>query len=958
MSGAVRRPWLSVVLIGLCLATSVEAGSPTPTPTAVPANDPIDIAFETFTLPNGLRVIVHTDRKAPIVAVSVWYHVGSGDEPAGRTGFAHLFEHLMFRGTEHSPGDYYGPLQRVGATDVNATVTPERTNYFQVVPSTALDVVLWMESDRMGHLLGAIDQDALDTERAIVENEKRQRRGVPYGATWELLSRASYPEGHPFHHSTLGSSNDLRAATLGDVHDWFRAWYGPNNAVLVLSGDIDADTAREKVLKYFGHIPPGPAVTKHEIDIARRETTSRERVTDQVPQVRIHRTWNVAQRGTRDFDQLRMLAHILGGGSASRLGRRLVHSDRLVDDISAEAGGQLGSRFMIVANVREGVDPASVEAAIDEELERLLARGPSAAEVERARVAMRAEFVRSIERNGGIDGKAEVLAACEVLEGDAGCFRRSMEVLASARPEALGNAARRWLRKGDHVLTVVPGARAEIEEAPAAVPPPMHLGEPDPRYSHGAPAIDREQGPPVSEMLPQLKFPALERTQLSNGTQVILARRDDVPLVQMSYRFPLGHGKDASPSGVSGVAFNLLNEGAGEHDALSFAARAEALGAQLDSNVDVDAGSVNLSALSETLDASVALYADMVRRPRFDAAALERARANSVGAIRQEEANPQILAQRLLPTLLYGADHPYAEAFNGRGTIASIERLGRNDILEFHRTWVRPERATLVVVGDTTLEAVVAVLERHFGDWRGPGEATSALKPDDIPRPECPRVFLVDVPGAMQANIVVGQLIPPSTDSRTIAFEVANSILGGSPAARLNMNLREAKGWSYGVISNQSSAAVPRPWRVVAPVQPDRVADAIVEIQREIADYVRGGAPASEEELARFTGSQIRRLPGSHETRDAVVSEIADMVRFSRPDDWVARKSKAIAQLDLEQVQAAASILDPAQLTWIVVGDLSKIEAPVRALSLGEVTVIDAQGNPVMPSQARSDFGR
>lgn len=948
MARTAQRPWLAVLVVALCAALGAGAGSSTATSTIARADDPVDIAFERFTLPNGLRVIVHTDRKAPIVAVNLWYHVGSGDEPAGRTGFAHLFEHLMFRGTEHYPDDYYGPLQRVGATDVNATVTPERTNYFQVVPSTALDLVLWMESDRMGHLLGAIDQEALDIERSVVENEKRQRRSVPYGEVWEHLSRASYPPGHPYRHSTFGSANDLRAATLGDVHDWFRTWYGPNNAVLVLSGDIDAETARAKTLEYFGHIPPGPAISKPEVDIAKRATTSRQTVGDQVPRVRIHRTWNVAQRGTRDFDQLRMLAHILGGGSASRLDRRLVHTDRLVDDVTAEAGGQLGSRFMIVANVRDGVDPAVVEAAMDEELERLLAQGPDAAEVERARIAMRAEFVNGIERNGGIEGKAEVLAACEVLEGDAGCFRRSMEVLASATPEILADVARTWLGSGDHVLTVEPGVRAEIPEETAAVPPPMRLAGPDPRYSHGSPGVDRTNGPPFPEAYPALKFPSLERTQLSNGTQVILARRDDVPLVRMSYRFPLGHAADqASPSGAAGLAFSLLGEGAGEYDALSFAERAEALGAQMASSVDVDGGSVTLSTLSETLDASVALYADMIRRPRFEADELERARAYWAGVIRQEEADRQLLALRLLPTLLYGAEHPYADAFNGRGKLASIERLGRDDIVGFHRTWVRPERATLIVVGDTTLQEIVPVLERHFGGWLGWGDAPPASMRDDVPHPEGPRVFLVDRPGAVQASIVVGQLIPPSTDPRSVAFDVANAILGGSPAARLNMNLREAKGWSYGVISSHGSAAVPRPWRVVAPVQLDRVADAMAEIQREIADYAQGRTPATGEELARFTGSQIRRLPGMYEKREAIVSEIADIVRFSRPDDWVVQRSKDIGRLDLEQVQAAAGALDPERLTWIVVGDLSRIETPVRALALAEVTVIDAQGNPV-----------
>ncbi len=951
VGGAKRLLWMVLATGAFTLPVGAGARNPeAASPASAAAPHAVDIPFQRFTLPNGMRVIVHTDRKAPIVAVHLWYQVGSGDEPAGRTGFAHLFEHLMFRGTEHYRDAYYGPLQRVGATDVNATVTPERTNYMQVVPSTALDLALWMESDRMGHLLGAIDQKALDTEKGIVENEKLQRRGVPYGLVWEQLSRSSYPPAHPYHHSTFGSSSDLQAATLADVQDWFRTWYGPNNAVLVLSGDVDVEEARKKVESYFGHIPSGPDVSRSPVDVAKRASTTRETLPDQVPQARVHRTWNIAARGTSDFDQLRMLAHILGGGSASRLGKRLVHSDRLATDVTAEAGGQLGSRLMIVANVRDGVDPPAVEAAIEVELQRLLKEGPSPDEVERARAAMRAEFVKSIERNGGMDGKAEVLAACEVFEGDAGCYRRSGDVVASATPDDLVRVARRWLEEGDHVLTVVPGARAESAEEVEPAQAGMQAQSPVRTHQVPTPGVDRSSGPPFPESYPVLRFPSLERAQLSNGTKVILARRDDVPLVRMSYQFPV------DPAGIPGLAdmaFNMLAEGTGQYDALSFAARAESIGAELSSSVEVGTGSVTLVSLRNTLDDSVALYADMMRRPRFEPAAIERMRAAKVSALREEAASPQRLATSLLPALLYGLDHPYAQAFNGQGTVASIEALRRDDIIEFHRAWIRPEQGTLIVVGDTTLHEVIPVLERHLGDWRGSGDARQVNIDHRMPTQERSRVFLVDSPGAMQATVVAGQLVAPSSDPLTLAFEVANSVLGGSPSARLNMNLREAKGWSYGVISNAASAPIARPWRAVAPVQSDRVADAMVEIQREIAEYASGPAPARQDEVARFRDSQVRRLSGGFETREAVASEIGDIVRFGRPDDWTSERGSALRQLDVEEVQAAAAALDARKLTWVVVGDLARVEAPVRALGLGEVTVIDPQGAPLQRGQAQ-----
>jgi len=419
----------------------------------------------------------------------------------------------------------------------------------------------------------------------------------------------------------------------------------------------------------------------------------------------------------------------------------------------------------------------------------------------------------------------------------------------------------------------------------------------------------------------------------------------------MSYQFPVD---PAATAGLADMAFSMLAEGAGDYDALTFAARAESLGAELGSSVDVGSGAVTLVGLRDTLDDSVALYADMLRRPRFEPAAMDRMRAAKVGALREEAANPQRLATSLFPALLYGLDHPYAQAFNAPGTVASVEALRRDDLVEFHRAWIRPERGTLVVVGDTTLHELIPVLERHLGDWRGSGGIPEVRIDDRLPAQARPRVYLVDSPGALQATLVAGQLVAPSSDPRTLAFEVANSVLGGSPSARLNMNLREAKGWSYGVISSAANAPIARPWRVVAPVQSDRVAEAMAEIHREIAEYASGPAPARQDEVARFRESQVRRLAGGFETREAVASEIADIVRFDRPEDWTTQRSSALRQLDLNEVRAAAAALDASKLTWVVVGDLSRVEAPVRAMGLGEVIVIDSQGAPLQPGKARS----
>ena len=539
--------------LALALATALSAGAYAPAAQA--ANAPaVDIGYDSFTLPNGLRVIVHTDRKAPIVAVNIWYHVGSKDEPSGRSGFAHLFEHLMFNGSENHPGEFFAPFKQVGVTDQNGTTNTDRTNYFQNVPTTALDMALWMESDRMGHLLGAIDQKTLDEQRGVVQNEKRQGMNQPYGQLREIVSHTMYPAGHPYHHTTIGSLNDLNAAALEDVKTWFKTWYGPNNAVLVLAGDIDVATAREKVAKYFGDIPASPTMAQPKVDVAVLKTNGRTELEDKVPQVMVRRMWNVPQVGTRDTDMLDLFSDVLGGSASSRLDKRLVHQEKLVDSVgTGNWASQLGGNFFVSAMVKQGVDPARVEAIIDEELNKLIAEGPTAEELARAKTSYESNFIRGIERIGGFGGKADVLASCAIYENNPGCFRDSLKAVAAATPAQVREAASTWLTKPSHVFTVKPGARKELAEDPAGTPAPFTLPKVDAKYKTTASTVDRSKGVPVTASFPDLKFPTLQRATLSNGTTVILAERHDIPVVQMDYQFAGGYsadpvGKPGSPT--------------------------------------------------------------------------------------------------------------------------------------------------------------------------------------------------------------------------------------------------------------------------------------------------------------------------------------------------------------------------------------------------------------------------
>jgi predicted Zn-dependent peptidase len=917
-SRSARPSWLGLFA---CLACSLAAASE-----HAPAE--VLIPYEKFILDNGLTVIVHTDRKAPIVAVNLWYHVGSKNERPGRTGFAHLFEHLMFQGSEHFDDEFFKPFEAVGATNQNGTTSFDRTNYFQNVPTTALDMALWMESDRMGHLLGVVTQARLDEQRGVVQNEKRQGENRPFGRVFESVLRASFPPGHPYRWLPIGSMDDLNAATLEDVHEWFRTYYGAANVVLVLAGDIDAATAREKAQKYFGHIAPGPGLDRPGTWVAARTESTREIMQDQVAQTRLYRFWNAAPDGSRDAELLSIVGQILGGGKTSRLYERLVYREQLADTVSAGLSGfEIAGLFGITADVKSGVPHARVEAAIDEELKRFIAQGPTEAELARARTSIRAGFVKGLERIGGFGGKADVLAACEVLEGDPSCYRRSLQIVDTATPGQLREAAQRWLAQGDYTLEV----------------------HPVPRLGHAeASAVDRTLGVPVTEQFPDVVFPELQRHRLGNGLPVIIAQRPGTPVARVSLLFDAGYAADQGRKpGTASFVMGMLDEGTGTRGSLQIADRAQSIGADLSTGSSLDTSFGAVSALTDRLDESIELLADVLRHPTFPPGEIERVRKEWIAAIGREKTSPDTIAYRLLPPLLYGDGHPYAIPFTGSGTESSIAALTRDELDAFHRDWLRPDNATLIVTGDVAPDTILPLLEKYFGDWRPAASARPAKPLPAAVRATPARVFLVDKPGAVQSNILVGQVTAPSSADNRLEMDTMNDVLGGSFTSRINMNLREAKNWSYGVRSSLPDARGERPWLLSAPVQTDKTVESIRELQREIEEFI-GGRPATADEIAQVRNREVRALSGRFETNASVSGAIAEMITFGWPDDHIRTlKAQIEGQTDDGVRAAAKSSLLPGQMTWVVIGDLRQIEAPIRQLGLGEVQVLDANGTLV-----------
>ena len=925
-----RIAFLTLALgLATALPTPGTAQRPSRTATRRPAPRssapaPITIPYQRFVLKNGLTLLVHEDHKAPIVAVNIWYHVGSKNERPGRTGFAHLFEHLMFNGSEHFNDDYFQPFERIGATDQNGTTNEDRTNYFENVPTNAIDIALWMESDRMGHLLGAIDTAKVNEQRGVVQNEKRQGENQPYGKVNLLMTEGTYPAGHPYSWSVIGSMEDLNGASVEDVKNWFRTYYGPNNAVIVLAGDITAETARQKVEQFFGDIPATPPIAKQGTWIAKRTGSHREIMQDRVPQARIYKEWNIPEYGSADADYLDLVTDVLAAGKTSRLYKRLVYDDQIATDVVAYVDlREIGGQLVIRATAKPNGDLARVERAIDEEVTRLIQTGPTASELRRVKTQSRANFIRGIERIGGFGGKSDVLARNEVFTGSADQYLVTQRRIATSTLGDLKSAAARWLSDGDWVLEV----------------------HPYPTFETAASGADRSKLPDAGTP-PDARFPAFTRATLPNGLKVVLAERHSIPQVQLTLLVDAGYAADQfSAPGTASLALDMLDEGTTRRTALQISDTLSQLGAQLFTSSQLDVSRVALSTLKDNLDPALDVFTDVLLNPSFPQADFQRQQRQRLARIQREKVQPVQMGLRVFPQLLYGANHAYGNPLTGSGTEASVSAMTRDDLVRFHRTWFKPNHATLVIVGDVTLAEIQPKLARLFSGWRAgevPQKNVSTVA--DQPRS---LVYILDRPGAEQSIIFAADLAPPKANPHEYAIEAMTSLLGGQFTSRVNMNLREAKHWSYGAFTLIWDARGQRPFIAYAPVQTDKTKESMIEVDRELRGIL-GPKPVTADELAKAQANLTLTLPGNWETMAAVKGSLEQMVVFGLDDHYFETYAQRVRSLTTADVTAAAQEnVRPDHLVWVVVGDRAKIEPGIRELGWGEIRFLDADGKPL-----------
>jgi predicted Zn-dependent peptidase len=927
-----------MLALSLLLSSPLEASAKDPAP--APLNTlvaKVRIPYQSFTLANGLRVLVHTDRKAPVVAVSVWYDVGSKQEPAGKTGFAHLFEHLMFNGSENASGDFFEPMQRLGATGMNGSTSYDRTNYYETVPKGALARTLFLESDRMGHLLGAVTQEKLDSQRGVVQNEKRQGDNKPFGLVRYAPTKVLFPAGHPYGHETIGSMTDLDNASLDDVKGWFREHYGPNNAVLVLAGDIDVAAAKTLVEKYFGDIPRGPAAQPVTVPIPTLPARVDDVMKDRVAATRLYRTWVVPGLNDPDTVPLSVGAEVLGGLSSSRLANTLVRDEKLA--VSVQAGvasfAQM-SRFEVVVDVKPGVDSAMVSKRLDALIEQFVREGPTAAEVSRVATGMVAGNIAGLETVGG---KAARLATGLLYSDDPEHYRKELAAYAGATPVDVRAALQKWLSRPVYALTVEPGARpAEIQPAaPSKKAAPTVAATAAP-----APAVAATRVSPPIEPVAGLDFPKVTHLRLSNGVELIYAQRDAVPVTRVSLSFDAGYAGDPKDKlGTAMLMANLLTEGTTSLNSVQIAERQETLAANIEVGSSLDRTTVSLAALSDNLAPSLDLLADVAFNPVFEPGEIERLRQSQLTQIASEKTSPGTMISRYLMPQLYGSSSPYGIPGTGSGTADSVKRITRDDLIAFHDAWIRPENARLFVVSDQPLKDLAPLLDARFGHWQAKGPAGVKTFPDRVPGQRL-RIVLIDRKDSPQSLIVGAQLLPLRGSDDLVDLQSANDVVGGAFLSRINMDLRESKGWSYGVHAGLGVNAEAVTYQISAPVQADKTGAAIKALREDFGAFLKDKGVTADE-LDRTREGNIRELPGAFETASAVLLAIQRNDLYHRADDfYVQLPARHNAQSADMLDRAARTAIDPDHMLWVVVGDAAIVKPQLDALELS-VTMAAAE---------------
>ena len=901
------------------------------------------LKFEKYTLPNGLVVILSEDHRLPLVSTNIWYHVGPANELPGRTGFAHLFEHMMFEGSKHVPGnDHIKYLEAAGASDINGTTDFDSTNYFETLPANQLELALWLESDRMGYLPDKLDQASLTNQQDVVRNERRQSiENSPYGIVEEAVFHELYPKGHPYYADVMGSHADIQAAKLEDVRNFFKLYYAPNNASLAIVGDFDPAEAKKLVEKYFGPLKRGAPVPKIAAVTPPITAERRKVIHDQVELPRVYMAWltsPIFKPGDADAD---LASDILGGGKSSRLYKKLVYEKQIALDVSASQNSLiLGSMFEIVVTARPGHSADEMEKAIDEELAAFRKDGPTAAELERARNGVETRMIQGLERLGGFGGVADRLNEYNHYLGNPGYFAEDVARYQKSTLASIRGFAQQQLKPAARV--VIYGIPGKPDLGPD-VPTPKTLAK---GKSTGGETVNVDApwraSAPEAAATRTVNLPVPEIFKLSNGLTVMYNYRPNLPVVAANLVFATGSSANpVNKPGLASFTANMLQQGTATRNATQIADEAALLGTALSSGSSMDGSTVGISSLTKNFSGALDLMADVVLNPTFPPDEIERRRASRLAAFADDRSDPNVLVVRTGVAALFGPGSPFG--YDNSGNEASIKAMTREDLVNFWKTNYVPNNAALVVAGDIPVDQLKTLAESKFAAWK-PGQISPASNGDI--QPTKAKIVIVDRPGAQQTMVRLEQMGVARNTPDYPAMEVMNSELGGLFSSRINLNLREEHGYTYGASSFFVYRRSLGYFLTGGGIRTDATGPAVSEILKELHRMI--DTPMTDSELSLAKDSQSRSLPGMFESSSGAAGALSEIFMYNLASDYFAKLPERLNAVTSEDAQAAAKrYLHPDQMILICVGDRGKIEPQLLKLDLGAVEIRDADGNVV-----------
>jgi zinc protease len=930
-------------LVALLLAALATRG--------LTAQSPVRIDYESYRLSNGLDVVLHVDRSDPIAAVAVLFHVGSNRERPGRTGFAHLFEHMMFQSSQHVGEDqFFAKIQSAGGT-LNGGTSSDNTIYFEIVPKNALEMSLWLESDRMGYLLPTVTDQAFLNQQDVVQNEKRQRvDNVPYGHTGYVVDKLLYPPDHPYHWQVIGSFEDLAKATIPDIHEFFRTWYGPTNATLVVAGDLDVAQTKRWIERYFGEIPSRPAQPDPEPQPVTLTATKRAFHEDNFARSpELNMVFPTVEQYHDDAYALQYLGRLLSDGRSSPLYKVIVEERKLAPQASAfSQNREITGVFRFRVRAFPTVKLDDVEQAIIDAMARFESEKFTDEDLGRLRAQLETNFYNGIS---SVLGKAFQLASYNEFTGSPGYLTTDIERILAVTADDIWRVYRRYIKDKPFVLTsFVPKGKLELVAANSEPFPVQEESITEAGVTRAATATN-DLGPlpssfdrsvePVKGTQPPLSLPEVWTHTYKNGLRMYGIRHTELPLVNFALTLKGGQMlDDPARVGVANLMTDIMMEGTKRRTPVELEKAIDNLGASLSMFTGREAITIQANALAAKLPAVYGLFEEILLEPRWDTTEFGRIKRETIEAINRQRVSPSAVASNVFSRIVYGDGHVFAQPT--AGTAETVGSFTIDDVRRFYEKNYSPAISHITIVGDITKDEAVKLFQPLETRW-----AAKDVTVPTYPLPaagDAPRLYFVDVPGARQSEIRIGHLGIPETDPDYYAATVMNYKLGGAFNGRVNMILREEKGYTYGARTGFSGGTQPGVFVASSGVRSNATAESVEIFRNEITKYREG---VSAEDLEFTKGALIQSNALRFETLAALRGMLSDLATYGWPADYIRRQEQVVRGMTLERHRALAQrMILPGRLIYLVVGDGATQLEPLRRLGLGDPILLDVTGAP------------